>query len=277
MRLSLSFLFASLAVSPFALAQAPAVSPAQAHFTIVQASDGKNVGSADYTVTTIPGGYSIASRGELKLSKFSYTFSNTNRLDERLNIVRDDLSGTVNGSPASFQLTSDPSGRQFQVSITAKGNTTTNTFDRHQHTVLLPDLDPAAYGEMAHFALEHPPTAWIIIPKQNGILVPAEYDPEPDLGARLDGQPITAHHTRVIVSAENAISVEVYYTNEGKLLEADLPEQNFYVIRDGFRLDQRPTYTPPRNAAPPEQPGQQQQPPQYGVPQGSPPPQIQQQ
>jgi hypothetical protein len=99
------------------------------------------------------------------------------------------------------------------------------------------------------------------------------------------------HHTSVAVSEQNAITVELYYTNDGSLLEADLPEQNFNIIHDGFKLDTRPHYTPPRGSAPPQQqpgqspapgaqPGQQPapqpgQPPQYSVPQGTPQPQIQ--
>ena len=55
------------------------------------------------------------------------------------------------------------------------------------------------------------------------------------------------------------------------LLEADLPEQNFYVIRDEFKLQSRPHYTPPRGSAPPAnpqgQPNPQQQPPGQVQPQ----------
>jgi len=80
------------------------------------------------------------------------------------------------------------------------------------------------------------------------------------------------------VSEQNGITVEIYYTSEGALLEADLPEQNFYVIRDDFKLQSRPHYTPPHGSAPPpdaqpQAPGQQ--PPQYSVPQGGTPPQPQ--
>jgi hypothetical protein len=67
------------------------------------------------------------------------------------------------------------------------------------------------------------------------------------------------HHTSVIVSEQNGITIELYYTSDGRLLEADLPEQNFYVIQDGFRLQNRPHYTPPRGSAPPpdtQQPGE---------------------
>jgi hypothetical protein len=89
---------------------------------------------------------------------------------------------------------------------------------------------------------------------------------------------VDAHHTSVVVSEQNGITVELYYTSEGALLEADLPEQNFYVIRDDFKLQTRPHYAPPRGSAPPANQGQPQQPgqpPQYAAPQGAPPPQVQ--
>lgn len=253
----------------------------QNHYSLVQASDGKAVGSADCTVSSVASGYQIDSRGNITLAKLSYSFSDSNRLDPQLNIVHDQLSGTVNGQQVTFSLTSDPSGRQFQASIVASGKTTTNSFDRHQRTVLLPDLDPAAYIEMAHFALAHPPTAWGIIPKQNGVLVPADYEPQADAHGTLQGQGVLVHHTSVVVNAVNGITVEIYYTNDGTLLEADLPEQNFYVIHDGFRLENRPQYQPPRGSAPPpeqQQPGQPGQQPPVSSPQGASyrPPQTQQ-
>lgn len=295
MRLRHPFPIASLLCSGLAsfsaFAQAPGVPVGQNHYTIVQAKDGKTVGSADCTVGSLASGYEISSRGDMKLGKFSYQFSNENRLDGQLNIVRDQLTGTVNGAAVTFGLESDSAGRLFNVNIQASGKNTTNSFDRHQRSVLMPDLDPAAYIEMAHFALGNPPTAWVVIPKQNGLLVPANYEPKADAHGTLQGQAVLVHHTSVVVSSLNGITAEIYYTNDGSLMEADLPEQNFYVIHDGFRLDNRPQYQPPRGSSPPpdqgepqnQQPGQtaqqpqrpSQQPPQYSVPQGSPQPQIQ--
>lgn len=275
------FLLPSLLIACVACAaraQAPDLPAGTARFTIVQANDGKNVGSADCAVTTAAGGYQIDSRGDMKLAKFSYSFVNNNRLDTQLNMVRDQLSGTVNGAQVTFNLASDTTGRQFQVNIVSSGKTTTNTFDRHQHTALLPDLDPAAYLAMVHFALERPPTTWIVIPKQNGLLVPAQYNAQPDVRGTFHGQPVDAHHTSVIVSEENGISVELYYTSEGVLLEADLPEQNFYVIRDDFRLQNRPHYAPPHGQASPAGQGQPQasgRPPQYAAPRGASQPLVQ--
>jgi len=287
----LSLLIASIPAFTIAQAQAagapsaaaPAVPAGQAHFNLVQANDGKTVGSSDCSVSSTPGGYQITSHGDLKMPKFTYTFTNENRLDSRLNIVHDQLTGTVNGVQVTFNLASDPTGRQFQVNIDASGKQTSNSFDRHQHTVLLADLDSAAYVEMVHFAIENPATTWIVIPKQNGLLVPAQYTNSPDVHGTFHGQPVDAHHTSVIVSEQNGITVELYYTSEGALLEADLPEQNFYVIRDDFKLTARPHYAPPRGSAPPPSPGQPdgqpqqpgQAPPQYTPPPGGPPPQVQ--
>lgn len=259
----LAFSFISTGAPAFAQA-APALPTAPAQYNIVQANDGKTLGSADLSVQKLPNGYQIASRGEMKLGNFSYSFSNDNRLDPELNIVRDQLSGTVKGAQVTFNLASDSTGRQFLVNIVAQGKTTTNSFDRHLRTVLLPDLDPAAYLEMSHLAMEHPVSAWIVVPKENGILVPAEYTMQSDVKAQFHGQSIFVRHTSVVVSGQNAISVEIYYNGDGQLLEADLPEQNFYVIHDGFKLENRPHYTPPRGSAPPpeQQPGQA--PPQNG-------------
>src|SRR5579875_3541904 len=220
-RTSLLSLLGSLALGGTALAQA---GPG-AHFTIVQASDGKSVGTAYCSFAPVAGGYEVTSSGELHLPKFNYSFNNTNHVDSDLNIIRDQLSGTVNGSQVNFTLASDASGRQFQVNISASGKDTSNTVQRHPHLVLLPDLDAAAYVEMAHFALEEPPTAWAVIPKQNGILVPTEYDPQADAQGTLNGQAESVHHTSVIVSGQNAITVEIYYNDQGVLFEADLPEQ----------------------------------------------------
>src|SRR5580700_10247361 len=143
MRFSTFALFASAAlaasasVPAFARAQAqmpaqtsaptPGVPVGAAHYSIVQASDGKTVGTADCTVGSLAAGYQIDSHGEIKLAKFSYTFTNSNRVDERLNVVRDQLTGTVNGTAVTFNLESDATGRQFNVNITAAGKNTTNT------------------------------------------------------------------------------------------------------------------------------------------------------
>ena len=245
-----------------------------AHYTITQA--GKQVGDAQFGIAPISGGDTLTSSGHLKLDKFAYSFNNTATVDAQGNLVRDQLAGAVHGAKASgnniqFTTASDATGRSFQININADGKLTNNTVDRHRNTVLTPDLDPGAYTLMAHLALSRPQTAWVLIPKENGILVPADFQLSGDLNGTLNGQNITVKHSIVAVSDQNSIVIELFYTAGGDLLEADLNAQNFYVTRDGFKLLNRPKpVAPPHGQAPqPEQQGQQ-QPGQQGGQQGAP-------
>ena len=255
---SIVFTFLLLALVVPILAQTPTLSIGSSNFQIFQGN--KVVGSADYTIATGPTGYTITSRGDLKISKFSYSFSNSNQLDSTLNTVRDQLSGTVNGSPVTFNVNADSTGRQFQISVNANGKQTTNTVDRHRNLVFLPDLDAAGYVLLARFALANPQTSWALIPKQDGLLVPSDYKPEADLQGSLNGQTVSLKHTSVAISAQNATSVELFYTSDGTLMEADLPLQNFFVVRNGFKLINRPKPTPPRAPDASQQQQQQQAP-----------------
>jgi hypothetical protein len=259
MRLSI-FSFALALLLPAGMVQAQTAVPAgTSHYTITQ--DGKNVGSAEFTASPITGGYTIASHGSLHLSKLNYSFTNTQKLDRALNLVSDEITGTVNGSPVTISLKADPTGRQFNISVMAKGKTTQNTVDRHQHLALLPDLDAAGYMLLTRIGMENPQVSWALIPKDEGLLVPTIYQRQPDVRGRLDGRDITVQHTTATVSAQNAINVELFHTQDGRLLEADLPQQNFYVSLDGFKLTNRPKFAPPRSPEPPPQ--------QQGEPQDS--------
>ena len=229
-------------------------------YTVTQ--DGKQVGDAQASVATISGGSVLTSSGGMKLDKFSYSFQSAATVDSEGNLVRDRLTGSVHGAKVSgndiqFDTASDSTGRNFQINITADGKHTTNTLTRHRNTVLMPDLDPAAYTLMAHLALSRPQTAWILVPKQDGILVPADYRLLTDLSGTLNGQHITVKHSAVAVGMQNAIVVELFYTASGDLLEADLDAQGLHVAQDGFKLLNRPKPVPPPASAPPQQDDQQ--------------------
>ncbi len=277
MRFSASFLFLALLLpAGVTQAQTPVQLPAgSSHFTIYQGD--KSVGSADRTIEATSYGYTLTSQGKMSLSKFSYSFTNTQHLDRALNLVSDEITGTVNGKPVTFTAHADSTGRQFNIDINAEGKQTQNTVDRHQHLVLLPDLDPVAYTLLVHVGLENPQTSWILIPKEQGVLVPSTYAAGSSVRGRLNGAQVDVQHLTATVGEQNPISVELYYGRDGDLLEADLPEQNFFVVRDGFKLIDRPKPTPPRGTAPPAQSGQQpqnspqqNQAPQYPAPQSYP-------
>ncbi len=251
-------LAASTALLPSAIAQAPLPNES-GHFVITES--GKALGESQFTIAPLPGGDTLTSSGSMKADKFSYSFNSTATVDAQGNLVRDQLTGSVHGAKASgnnirFDTSSDPTGRSFSMHVDADGKQTTNQVDRHRNTVLVPDLDPAAYTLMVHIALAQPRTAWVLIPKQNGILVPADYSRLADLNGTLNGQSITVKHSVVAMSMRNSIVVELFYTAHGRLLEADLNAQNIHVTRDGFRLLNRPRPVAPPAGAPPTAQGQ---------------------
>ena len=218
--------------------------------------NGKQLGQAEYTTAPNAGGTAWTSSGQMKLNDFAYSFHSTALVDGEGNLVRDELTGSVQGKQASgnnlqFNTASDPTGHSFQITIDTDGKQSTNTLDRHRNLVLLPDLDPAAYTLMARFALKKPETAWVLIPKENGLLVPAEYTDLGPVTGRLNGKAMQAEHIVAAYGGENSLVVELYATGDGTLMEADLNAQNFRVERSGWSLPNRPKpVAPPPGQAP---------------------------
>jgi len=233
------------------------LTPGTVNYSIEQ--NGKKLGSASYTIESQPNKFLVTSTGKMSDGKFTYAFSNTQKVDRSLNLITDQLSGVVNGKAVSFSASSDPTGRQFKLDISADGTRQNNAVDRNQNAVLLTDLDPAAYLLLARVAMRTPSHSWALIPKENGFLVPVTFTPQPDTQGHLNGQAIPVKYTSAAIGGQNAITIQLFYSPDGQLLEADLPQQNFYVIREGFKLTNRPKPPElPREAAPPA-PDQNQQ------------------
>jgi len=247
-----------LSVSLPVFGQSVVLPAGQSQFTITQG--GRTVGQTESNIERLSNGYSIESHGEMGLGKFHYSFTSQNRLDPMLNVVQDRITGTVNGKEASFDVNTSRDGRQFLIRAQGGGKNESNTLTRHQNLVVVPDFDAAAYVEMVHFAMAQPQYSWVLLPKGNGILVPCGYVNKPEVQGRLYGRTETVRHTTVIVSAQNAVSIELYYTTDGTLMEADLPQENFYVVRNGFELVNRPASTAPHVGTVPQQNGQPQKP-----------------
>ncbi len=219
-----------------------------AHYMIQQ--NGKKLGETDFAVSAIATGYQVVSHGKMSLNKFSYAFSNTQRLDPQLNLVTSSLSGVVNGQAVNFETRSDPAGKRFSIEISAGGKRYQSDIDRNLNTVMLTDLDSGGYMLLAQLARFVPQDAWAFLPKQNGVLVPLKFEPDKDASARYNGSAFTARHDTVTLGLQNAIQLELYFSQDGQALEIYLPQQNFEVIRDGFELKERPKRKPlPRGPA----------------------------
>src|ERR1700743_220681 len=171
------FLSAAALVTSASFAQTTTLAPGTVSYTIQQ--DGKNLGAASYTVQNAPNKYILTSNGKMTESKFSYAFPNTQKIDTALNLITAQLNGVVSGKAVSFTATSDPTGRQFKFDISANGQQQTNTVDRNLNTVMLTDLDPAGYMLLTQVAMRSPANAWVLIPKENGFLVPVKFSPSP--------------------------------------------------------------------------------------------------
>ncbi len=252
-RFVFALLASSLTLPAFAQTTTPA--PNDVQYTVSQ--QGRSLGEAQYGVVPVAGGEELHSSGSMKLNNFNYSYQNTAVVDAQFNLVHDALSGSVQSANApakkvEFTTAADATGRQFNLTIEADGKQTSNTVDRHQNLVLLPDLDPAALTLMVHFAIGQPRLAWVLLPKENGILAPAQYTLAGYLEGTLNGRPVTVRHAVAAIGDENAVVVELFFLADGTLLEGDLNAQNLQVIRDHFKLKNRPTPAAPSSGqAPP--------------------------
>jgi hypothetical protein len=91
---------------------------------------------------------------------------------------------------------------------------------------------------------------WAILPKksgaQDGSVVPVQLATYADEKGTLDGKPIVVHHLQATIAGAQS---ELFSGPENQLLQAELPQQGFALVRKGFVL------TPPAKAgAPPTAP-----------------------
>jgi len=74
---------------------------------------------------------------------------------------------------------------------------------------------------------------WAIVPKEAGSIEPVQLVTYPDQEGLLGGKPITVHH---MVATIGGASTELFLGPENQLLQAELPQARFVLIRKGFEL-----------------------------------------
>ena len=136
----------------------------------------------------------------------------------------------------------DPS--QIVLTISANGRSTTARLALHAAAVLLPDFDPGALQTLLNLAASRSNrNLWAIIPKNAGSITPIVLATYADERGTLDGQPIAVHHL-IATYAEG--STDLFSGPDNQLLQAELPQAGFALVRKGFVL------TPPvKPGAPP--------------------------
>jgi len=229
-----------------ALAASAGVATAQtASFVIAQ--HGKSVGTASYSFSAATDGYESTAVVRIAMEGLNYGLSKTEELDPANNLKHVQLSATVNG--AAVTVNGAPDSAQLLLNFSANGHSSTTRLDRHAGAVFLADFDPGALETLLALAVSrNNRDLWAIIPKQAGSIEAVKLATFADEQGTLDGKAIAVHHqVATIAGAET----HLFSGPENQLLQAELPQAGFALVRKGFVL------TPPAKAgAPPAEPNQ---------------------
>ncbi|MGD0889969.1 MAG: hypothetical protein ABR923_00450 [Terracidiphilus sp.] len=214
--------------------------PQSGSFIIAQ--HGHSVGTATVTFSANPHGYDTTTVVRVAMQDLNYNLSKSEQLTSANAIQHVQLSATVNTS--AVNVTAAPDAAQLLLNISANGRSNTTRLARHDAAVFLPDFDPGALDTLLALGVTRNNAGlWAVIPKGVGSVAPIQLATYADEKGTLDGNPITVHHLKATISG--AVT-DIFSGPRNQLLQAELPQQGFAIIRKGFVL------TPPaRPGAPP--------------------------
>jgi hypothetical protein len=242
----LAFGFLLVFASLLLLAAAPA--HAQSGSFIVS-QHGQPVGTAAFHFAATAQGYDSTSVVRIAMQGLDYALSKTERLSPANHLKHVQLSATVNNSAVT--VTGAPDSAQILLNISANGRSSTTRLDLHPAAVFLPDFDPGALETLLAMAItQNNRGLWAILPKQSGAqigsIVPIQLATYADEQGTLDGKPIVVHHLAATIAG--AVT-DLFSGPENQLLQAELPQRGFALVRKGFVLA-----PPAKPGAPPEPP-----------------------
>ncbi len=212
----------------------PSLAAQTVSFTVSQL--GHQVGTASFTFAAKPTGYDSTSSVRIQMQGLDYALSKTEHLDKSDRLQHVLLSGTVNGSAAN--VIGKPDGPQFLLNISANGRSSTNRIAAHENAIFLPDFDPGALETLLTVAAaQNNRDIWAIIPKQTGSIQPVELATYADENGTMDGKPVVVHH---LIATIAGAQTDLFCGPDNHLLQAELPQQGFALVRKGFVL------TPPK-------------------------------
>jgi hypothetical protein len=217
--------------------------------SFIIAQHGNAVGTATVTFTPDTKGYNTTSVVRVAMQGLNYNLSKTEQLTVANQLLHVQLSATVNSSAVS--VTAAPDAAQILLNVSANGRSSTVRLDSHPGAVFLPDFDPGALDTLLSLAVtQNNRGLWAILPKQSGAqpasVVPVQLATYADGEGTLDGKPITVHHLVAMIGGAKS---DLFSGPKNQLLQAELPQQGFALVRKGFVL------TPPAKAgAPPSEP-----------------------
>ena len=179
-----------------------------------------------------------------------YALSKTEELTPASQLMHVQLSAIVNGE--AVNVIAAPDSAQLLLNISARGKSTTTRLSAHSGAVFLPDFDPGALETLLTLAvMRNNRDIWAILPKNAGSIEPVQLATYPDQKGTLDGKPIIVHH---LIATIGGASTDIFSGPESQLMQAELPQQGFALIRKGFVLKPpaKPIVPPGGLAAPPQ-------------------------
>jgi hypothetical protein len=208
------------------------VSAAAQSGSFAVAQNGHAVGSASFQFTSTKDGYDSTSLVKVAMQGLDYALSKNEQLSAGNQLKHAMLNATVNGEAVS--VVAAPDAAQFLLNISANGKSSTTRLAAHAGAVFLPDFDAGALETLLALAVaQNNRDLWVILPKEAGSIEPVRLATYPDEDGTLDGMPIAVHHLEAAIAGENT---ELFSGPENQLLQAELPEGGFALIRKGFQL-----------------------------------------
>ena len=142
----------------------------------------------------------------------------------------------VNGSAVNVIGSTDAA--QFLLNFSANGRNSTAHLDAHPAAVFMPDFDPGALETLLALGVSHNSRdLWAIFPKQSGNQPASTSQIQlatyPDEQGTFNGQPVAVHH---LVATIAGATTDLFAGPDNQLLQAELPQQGFALIRTGFVL-----------------------------------------
>jgi hypothetical protein len=196
------------------------------------AQHGHAVGTASFQFTATPHGYSSTSVVRVAMQGLDYDLSKTEQLSPANQLRHAELSAVVNGSAVTVAAEPDPA--QILLNISANGRSTTARLVEHSGAVFLPDFDPGALETLLALGVEqNNRDLWAILPKNAGSIEPVQLATYPDQEGTLDRRPIAVHH---LVATIAGTDTDLFSGPDNQLLQAELPQTGFALVRKGFVL-----------------------------------------
>ncbi len=215
----------------FAAVAPGAVASQSGSFEIAQ--HGHTVGSASFQFTKAASGYDSISLVKVSMRGLDFALSKNEELSAANQLEHVQLSATVNGE--AVNVIAKPDAAQLLLNIAAGGKSSTTPLALHNGAVFLPDFDPGALQTLLALAVAgNNRDLWAILPKEAGSIEPVRLATYADEEGTLEGKKIAVHHLVATIAGANT---DLFSGSENQLLQAELPQEGFALVRKGFVLN----------------------------------------